>query len=181
METNEGGLEVVQRQGAWVIRMWWPSGPITGGPQRVTVEAAEGAPAAELARGVSTTVLRRLDIPGAVKEAEKAAPALEEGARKAIEQMEEAGRVAGALLSTEGVSVRYVALLAATYVQMTAMGTPRPADALARLIERRPETVKDHLKKARRDGLLTTVTGKAGGELTGKAREVLRGMREEKE
>jgi hypothetical protein len=38
--------------------------------------------------------------------------------------------------------------------------------------------VKDHLKRARRDGFLTTVAGKAGGELTDKAKAILEKMAE---
>ncbi|WP_234021667.1 hypothetical protein [Streptomyces sp. 351MFTsu5.1] len=172
MVANEGGFEVTQAQGAWVIRMWWPTGPITGGPQRITVEAAEGATARDVARGVSTTVLRRLDMAAAMKVAEKA-PELQQGREEVTAKVEKAGEAAGVLLADEGVSEPYLAMLAATYKTMADMGAPAPVPWLARLIDRRPETVKDHLKRARREGYLTTVAGKAGGELTDKATEML--------
>ncbi|MFE2041088.1 hypothetical protein ACFXAZ_09175 [Streptomyces sp. NPDC059477] len=172
MEANESGFEITQEQGAWVIRMWWPTGPITGGPQRITVESAQGAAARDVARGISTTVLRRLDLAAAMKLAESA-PELQQGMKEVTAKVEEAGSSAGMLLATEGVSETYLALLAATYKTMADSGAPAPVPWLARLIDRRPETVKDHLKRARREGYLTTVAGKAGGELTEKATEAL--------
>ncbi|MFP3992013.1 hypothetical protein U9R90_31975 [Streptomyces sp. E11-3] len=172
MEANESGFEITQGQGAWVIRMWWPTGPITGGPQRITVEAAEGAATRDVARGISTTVLRRLDMAAAMKLAEQA-PELQQGMKEVTAKVEQAGEAAGLLLADEGVSEPYLAMLAATYKTMADMGAPAPVPWLARLIDRRPETVKDHLKRARREGYLTTVAGKAGGELTDKATEIL--------
>ncbi|MGW7088847.1 hypothetical protein ACWGH2_35820 [Streptomyces sp. NPDC054871] len=177
MEADDSGFEITQQQGAWVVRMWWPVGPINGGPQRITIEAGEDAPAREVARGISTTVLRRLDVAAALKLAKQAPEAqrtLEEVGGK-LNEMGEAARLA---LEGEGVSERYLTLLAATYTAMADIGAPAPVRWLSRLIGRRPETVKDHLKRARRDGFLTTVAGKAGGELTDKAKAVLAEMAE---
>ncbi|GDY54216.1 hypothetical protein SVIO_048390 [Streptomyces violaceusniger] len=41
--------------------------------------------------------------------------------------------------------------------------------------DKRPETIRSHLKEARKRDLLTTVPGKAGGQLTTKAREITNG------
>lgn len=178
MDADETGFEITQHQGAWDIRMWWPSGPVTGGPQRIMIEKAQDAPARDVARGISTTVLRRLDLTEAVQTAQKAAPSLEEGAREITQTIEEAAKTAGRLLALEGVSAPYLVMLSAVYVQMASTGASRPVDWLAGLIERRPETVRDHLKKARRDGYLSSLAGKAGGELTDKATAVLDSMPE---
>ncbi|MGC2998603.1 hypothetical protein ACPF8X_09515 [Streptomyces sp. G35A] len=172
MEADDSGFEITQQQGAWVVRMWWPVGPINGGPQRITIEPAEDAPARETARGISTTVLRRLDV-GAALNLAKQAPEAQRTLDEVAAKLNEMGEAAGLALEGEGVSERYLALLAATYTAMADMGAPAPVPWLARLIGRRPETVKDHLKRARRDGFLTTVAGKAGGELTNKTRTVL--------
>ncbi|MER6255490.1 hypothetical protein ACFY0G_42765 [Streptomyces sp. NPDC001552] len=173
MREDESGFEITQQQGGWVIRMWWPAGPITGGPQRVTVEPAEDAAPRDIARGISTTVLRRLDLAAAVNLA-KMAPKAQETLETVTRELDAGGEVAGRLLASEGVSDRYLALLAATYAAMAESGAPAPVPWLARLIERRPETIKDHLKKARRDGYLGTVAGKAGGDVTDKAKAVLK-------
>jgi hypothetical protein len=174
MEANCSGFEVTQQQGPWVVRMWWPAGPIRGGPQRITIEAAEDAAQPDVTRGVSTTVLRRLDIAAALNIAQ-VAPSAQEAGQKVSRKLEEAGEKAGLLLGKEGVSERYLAMLSSAYKSMADSGAPAPVPWLARLIDRRPETVKDHLKRARRDGYLTTVAGKAGGELTQKAKAVLDG------
>ncbi|MER5303376.1 hypothetical protein [Streptomyces lasiicapitis] len=173
MEAHESGFELTQQQGAaWVIRMWWPTGPLTGGPQRITIEAAEGATPREVARGISTTVLRRLDLPAAMKLAEQA-PELQQAMTEVAEKREQLGLAAGRELASAGVSELYLALLAATYRVMADMGAPALIPWLARAIDRRPETVKDHLKRARREGYLTTIAGKAGGNLTDKTLSIL--------
>lgn len=138
----------------------------------MTVEAAEDTATRDVARGISTTVLRRLDLAAAMKLAEEA-PELQQGMEEVTAKVEEAGSSAGLLLANEGVSETYLAMLAATYKTMADLGAPAPVPWLARLIGRRPETVKDHLKRARREGYLTTLAGKAGGELTEKATETL--------
>ncbi|MYT33807.1 MULTISPECIES: hypothetical protein [unclassified Streptomyces] len=173
MKADESGFEITQEQGAWVIRMWWPPGPVNGGPQRITIESAEGAPARDVARGISTTVLRRLDLPGAVKMAAEMGPKGQEVMQGLTEAMQQAGDTAGALLESEGVSETYLAFLAAVYKSAADAGEAAPVQWLARRIKRSPETVKGHLKQARRDGFLTTIAGKAGGELTDKANAVL--------
>ncbi|MGV9278284.1 hypothetical protein [Streptomyces griseosporeus] len=177
MEADDSGFEITQQQGAWVVRMWWPVGPVNGGPQRITIEPDGDAPAREVTRGISTTVLRRLDVAAALalaKQAPEAQRTLEEVAGK----LNEMGEAAGLALEGEGVSERYLALLVVTYTAMADFGASAPIPWLARLIGRQPETVKDHLKRARRDGFLTTVAGKAGGELTDKAKAVFEEMTE---
>ncbi|MFG2141656.1 hypothetical protein [Streptomyces sp. NPDC048650] len=172
MRADESGFEIAQQHGGWVVRMWWPVGPITGGPQRVTVEPADDAEPRDVVRGISTTVLRRLDIAAAINLA-KMAPEAQQTLQDYAQRLSASAEAAGQLLAAEGVSKRYLATLAATYAAMADSGAPAPVPWLARLIERRPETIKDHLKKARRDGYLGTVAGKAGGELTDKAKAVL--------
>ncbi|RLV08466.1 hypothetical protein CTZ27_06595 [Streptomyces griseocarneus] len=175
MRADESGFEVSQQHGGWVVRMHWPPGPVTGGPQRMTVEPAEGAEPRDIVRGISTTVLRRLDIAAAMKLA-KMAPEAQQTLEEFAKRLNEAGEAAGHILATEGVSERYLVTLAATYTSMADGGAPAPVPWLARLIDRRPETIKDHLKKARRDGFLSTVAGKAGGELTAKSMAIIKSM-----
>ncbi|WP_326629766.1 MULTISPECIES: hypothetical protein [unclassified Streptomyces] len=175
MRADESGFEVTQQHGAWVVRMWWPAGPVAGGPQRIAVEQADDAPARDVARGISTTVLRRLDLAAALNLA-KVAPEAQRTLEDVTLKLNESGGVAGLLLANEGVSERYLAKLAVTYKGMADSGADAPVSWLARLIDRRPETVKDHLKKARREGYLGTLAGKAGGELTDKSKAVLEAM-----
>ncbi|MFE3763773.1 hypothetical protein ACFXPI_18695 [Streptomyces sp. NPDC059104] len=175
MRADENGFEIIQQQGGWVIRMWWPVGPITGGPQRMTVEPADDAEPRDVVRGISTTVLRRLDIAAAVNLA-KMEPEAQRTLEDVTRRWDASGEAARLVLAAEGVSERYLATLAVAYAAMAESGAPAPVPRLAQLIGRRPETVKDHLKKARRDGYLGTLTGKAGGEVTDRAKAVLDSM-----
>ncbi|MFI6638681.1 hypothetical protein [Streptomyces sp. NPDC050504] len=171
MEFSEG-LEINTFQGNWLVRMWWPPGAVAGGPQKIVVEAAPDAPPAEAARGISTTVLRRLDISEAVRRAQRLAPETEPW-RVETERLErEAGRTAR-LLGDTGVSEPYLARLCELYLDLARKGVPAPVPWLAERLERSPQTVRDHLKAARREGYMTALTGKAGGELTAKALAVL--------
>ncbi|MFF3466997.1 hypothetical protein [Streptomyces sp. NPDC002619] len=175
MRADESGFEIEQQQGGWTVRMWWPTGPVTGGPQRITVESAADASARDVARGISTTVLRRLDLAAALNLA-KMAPEAQSTLENRSKQLNEMGEAASLLLANEGVSERYLAMLASTYKAMADSGAVAPVRHLARLIGRQPETIKDHLKKARREGYLSTVAGKAGGELTEKTTKILESM-----
>ncbi|RLV10205.1 hypothetical protein CTZ27_02980 [Streptomyces griseocarneus] len=167
--TDQGiGTEVVQQQGAWTVRMWWPAGPISGGPQRVTIEAATGALLGDVARGISTTVLRGINPAAAAEQAQASAPAQE-----GVTDFAHRGAAVRTFLEREGVSPAYLVVLVSLYKDMADRGAKSLVRDLAAFVDRRPETVKAHLKQARRDGYLTTVAGKAGGELTAKARGVL--------
>ncbi|WP_433545065.1 hypothetical protein ACQPZG_07615 [Streptomyces sp. CA-294286] len=171
MESAEG-LEIGQFRGPWRITMWWPEGAVSGGPQKIVIEAEEDAPPGDVARGISTTVLRRLDLAGAVERARELAPTTppwqaERG------RLLDLVRLAARLLTDEGVSPRYLSVLCLTYRDLTDKGVQAPVPWLAEHLDRRSETVKDHLKKARRDGYLTSRAGRAGGALGDRAAEVL--------
>lgn len=169
MDEGVSGTEVVQHAGEWIIRMWWPTGPVTGGPQRVTVEAAEGAPARDVARGISTTILRQIDTASATRTAADVSASEQPG----TSDFEQRGRVVRVLLAQGGVSAAYLALLASLYQDMANTGAKALIPELAGFADRSPVTVKGHLQQARREGYLTGAHGKTGGKLTPKAREVL--------
>ncbi|MER5886194.1 hypothetical protein ABT160_20420 [Streptomyces sp. NPDC001941] len=171
-ESPGDGVEVGVFQGNWLVRMWWPEGAIAGGPQRLTVTAVEDAPPGEVRRGISSTVLRRLDIAGAVRRAQALAPQAPPW-RIASERLEDLATRTGDVLAAEGVSDRYLARLCGLYDDLARRGVRAPVPWLAERIGRSPQTVRDHLKAARRDGLMTALTGKSGGELTDRARVLL--------
>ncbi|MEU2513749.1 hypothetical protein [Streptomyces syringium] len=165
---RERGTEVVQQYDAWTVRMWWPEGPVTGGPQRITIEAADDAAPGEVSRGISTTVLRRADLVSAKAEARAVAPKTEgDDAPLAL-----LGPAVRSLLASEGVSPSYLVVLASIYTAMADSGATAFVPELSKYVGRSLETVRGHLKQARRDGYLTTVAGKAGGELTDEARAI---------
>jgi hypothetical protein len=151
--------------------MWWPNDQFDGGPQHVVVQPAPGAPARDVARGISTTVLRMINPAEAARQAaESQGDAATGPAGGAAQQL---GATARQFLADKGVSPAYLAVLAQAYSELADSGVKGIAPRLAELVGRRTETVKGHLKQARRDGYLTTVAGKAGGQVTDKARQIL--------
>ncbi|GAA0406443.1 hypothetical protein [Streptomyces luteireticuli] len=162
-------MEVVQQIDGWTVRLWWPEGPVRSGPRRITIEPADDAADGPASPGISTTTLRRIDLATAKAEAAETAPASGE----VLNPLEVYGPAAGSLLGDEGVSTRYLAVLALIYARLAATGSQAFVPRIAKTLYRRPETVRDHLKAARRQGYLTTVGRRAGGDLTAKAQAVL--------
>jgi hypothetical protein len=163
------GVEINERHGAWNVRMWWPAGGIEGGPQRVVIEAAADAAPRDVARGVSTTVLRSLNPAAtaerAARERSDADPA---GAAPRI------GSALPRLLDEHGVAGAYLAALATVYDELSRTGVRPLVPRLAELVGRSVPTVSGHLKQARKDGYLTaSVAGKPGGEPTSRSTEIL--------
>lgn len=70
----------------------------------------------------------------------------------------------------------FFARIAATYVQLAAESARAPATALARQLDRSPEQVREHLRVARKRGLLTSPGkgARASSDLTDKARQLLK-------
>lgn len=166
------GIEVVQEHDTWTVRLWWPAGAVTGGPQRIVIEPADGAPAGQVAQGIATTTLRRVDLAGAKLKAAEYAPAATDEAGP----LDRFGPAARRLLDDEGVSPSYLACLSKLYAAVADSGERAPGPQIAKCLGRPLETVRTHLKAARRDGYLTTVRGKAGGELTAKAHGILEAL-----
>lgn len=75
-----------------------------------------------------------------------------------------------------GRSDKSYAVLAALYIQFIDGGEARPVRAVASRLGMSEKTVQNHLYKAREKGFLTSRgRGRAGGQLTDKAKEILRG------
>ncbi|WP_251018909.1 sigma-70 region 4 domain-containing protein [Streptomyces sp. ISL-11] len=166
-------MEITQRVGAWIVRMWWPDGAVTGGPQQLWIEPAGDAANRDVLRGISTAVLRDFDLVGAVEKARAATTGPD--TRRQERDRELAGLTATAqtLFAKAGLSEEYLAVLAAMYRSIADSGEKALVPLIASQLGRPEQTIKNHLKRARKDGLLTAVAGKAGGELTEKATAIL--------
>jgi predicted component of type VI protein secretion system len=130
----------------------------------LTVQPREGATVEDIGPGISSTVLRRIDFAG-LSELWRAS----RDVGIAMDDLRAALRSA----ATQGVTDGYLALLSAAYVTLVQAGRPSVTVALADLVGRQPETIRQHLVRARNAGMLTSVRGAAGGQLTDKARSVL--------
>lgn len=142
--------------------MVWPTGD-QGGPHELHITPADNANPEDVAGGISSVLLRRINFQAAIRERQPTS----ETEKEAI------GGILRKLLAA-GISDTYLAMLANTYVRYVHRGQPALTDTLARMIGKRPDTVKQHLKRARQAGMLTTASGKAGGNTTQKADHIIR-------
>ena len=78
------------------------------------------------------------------------------------------------ILGRDGVSEGYLANLANVYVQLVRTGERSIAAKLAEITGRSPDTIKQHLHRVRKEKMLTSISGKAGGQLTQKAIDTIR-------
>jgi hypothetical protein len=169
MSTNRTAeLQMPIGETPWVAVFRWPEQAVHG-PWELVIRASADAPDADLVAGISSTVLRHVDFQAAAEQARKL--------RGLADQMEAADNTLRDALSRAArdphVTDQYLVMLAATYVALVGMGAQSVTARLADYTGRQPETVRQHLVRARRAGLLTTVRGKAGGELTDKAQALL--------
>src|SRR3954469_21834553 len=99
---SRAGIEIHRRIGSWKVTMWRPADSVGGGPQEIRIEPHEDGDPQEIARGLSSTVLRQIDTRSFVEMLD-AAPT---GIDQAVE--EEAGLLRGWLADApRGVTDRY--------------------------------------------------------------------------
>jgi hypothetical protein len=168
-----------QRIGPWQVLMNWPGDEDQGGPVSMTITPAADATDDELIGGLSSTWLRQIDFRAAREKwvlwrastpsitPEEAARHRAEATRFLAEQLQE-------ILARDGVSDGYLGYLAEAYTFLVRSGERSVAGKLAEMTGRSPDTMKQHLHRVRKAGMLTAVSGKAGGQLTDKAYEAIR-------
>lgn len=173
-------LNVTQEIGPWQVAMAWPRGADQGGPFWIDVRPNPSARPEDLAGGLSSTVLRKVDFRAAGEQWRALHDTSAEHRELVAGLGDDFGDVSHALRIgvADGLTDEYLALLAATYVAAVRLGRESVTQNLAEMVGRRPETIRAHLKAARAQGLLTSVKARAGGRLTEKAEEILRQMRE---
>lgn len=164
------GVEQVQRIGAWKVTLWLPLDSTSGNPREIRIEPHEDADPQEVARGITSTVLRQIDTAAF---ADEVAP-LAELAHAGQQKVENFRRELAGL--PKGVSDEYLAVISALYVRFVNLGRRAPAQDLELWTGTNQATLKGHLRSARQRGFLTKVEGKAGGQLTDKAIETLKGI-----
>lgn len=160
----------IHPHGAWNVVVEWPPGGGPRNPVSITIRSAPDADPQEIARGITTTVLRGIDIPAMV-----AARAEVDAEVDAWAEASELGPGELASLAAGGITDLYLATLARVYVNLVNQGNRAPAQQIARWGGVNSATLKGHLREARKRGLLTKVEGRAGGELTPKASRLLDG------
>lgn len=152
----------------WVVVMEWPAGVEDGGPARLVIEPIGKMPVG----GLSSTVLRQIDFRGGIEGLREqiAASAAREAEAKGLREFER-DQLRQAM--SDGVTRQYLALLAWHYVRAADRGQANINEYLAELVGKPVGTVRGHLIRARRDGLLSGTHGKKGGELSADASELV--------
>lgn len=165
----DSAIVVRQNVGPWKVVFRWPQGADQGGPMRMEIQPNPDATADELAAGLSSTVLRQIDFQAAAEEWRKLQPHAEKVTARRMERRSEKLRA----LVSQGLTDEYLAHLAEAYVYLVRTGERSVAGKLAEMTGKSPDTVKQHLKRVRKAEMLTTVSGKAGGQLTDRAADLL--------
>ncbi|MFE6923975.1 hypothetical protein ACFVAV_23320 [Nocardia sp. NPDC057663] len=144
------------------VTMEWPDGSTQGGPQRLTVEPVD--PTASPVGGISSTLLRDINFRDAVESIRQGAGAAHKPNPK---------RLRAAL--AEGITDKYLALVAAEYIHAVESGQKHPTKYLGDLLGKSAATVRGHLWQAKDEsrGIMTGRPGTAGGVLTDKGRALL--------
>lgn len=167
-----GVPSVTQQIGPWVVTYSWPKDADQGGPWAVTITPSPDATDNEVAGGIASTLVRQIDFRAAGEEWRAKSEHI-------AERDERIGKRQSAELRSlvaNGITDEYLATLAQTYVRLVMTGEKSIVRRLAELVDKSPETIKIHLKEARKRDLLTTVKGRAGGHLTSKSRQILDGL-----
>lgn len=157
-------MVTVETPEGWKITMAW--GPLHGGPQRLLVEPLDPANPPE--GGISQTLLRELNFQSTLATLRGVHAMAEHGGAwqaKADAKLRE--------VSAEGLSDRFLSLFAWHYVSRVDSGESGVPAAIADVLGKSVPTVKAYVGHARRRGLLTGKSSRAGGELTDKAEQIL--------
>ncbi|WP_167097112.1 hypothetical protein [Mycobacterium sp. DL592] len=161
----------------WTAELAWREGQYQGGPASIWIRPTDDD-APPLA-GLSSTVLRKLDFQQAKVDllAGVAARPHSWAKRKPVDE-DDLDFLR--LLLAKGVTEDYLALLSEHYVRRVQDGKPKPVERLANELGRPLQTVRGHLWKARKAGLLEGSAGRKGGILTADAMSVLQRLTRDK-
>lgn len=153
----------------WVVVMEWPDGVEDGGPARLVIEPVGRMPVG----GLSSTVLRQIDFRSAIDKFRDQVAVSRSRAEIDVAKLKQFERDQLRSALSGGVTPTYLALLSYEYVRATERGQANINDYLAELVGRPVGTVRGHLIRARRDGLLSGTHGKKGGELSEEAEDLI--------
>lgn len=155
----------------WVAEMQWPEGETQGGPAVLVIYPSD--PDACPPGGLSQTVLRDVDFNWA---RDRLRASLANSKRWERARQRSTDKLTGLLVehaASGAITPEYLTLLSRLYIDAVKRGQDKPLDYLAELTNKSPAAIKNHLWQATRKGLLERSPGRAGGQITDKARTVL--------
>ncbi|WP_167152469.1 Rrf2 family transcriptional regulator [Streptomyces sp. MBT27] len=165
-------ITVQQVIGRWRVSFAWkPDADPGSGPHRMQVDPVAGYNPDPV--GVSSTVMRQIDFRRAGELFRLSLPDAEQANEETRAQWVESSGTALRDAASKGVTDLYLALLADTYVRLVQVGERSVTATLADMAAKKPDTIRTHLKEARKRDLLSSIPGKAGGRLTKAARDLI--------
>lgn len=153
----------------WVAVMEWPDGATDGGPSKLIIKPLDKMPVG----GLSSTVLRQIDFRSAIETFREHIAESARHSQVAPDAVRAFERKQLRSALSEGITDRYLAMLAFEYVRATERGQSNINDYLADLVGKPVGTVRGHLIRARRDGLLSGTHGRKGGSLSPEAHNLV--------
>ena len=150
----------------WTAEMSWDDED-RNGPSELKVRLTD--PRKRPSGGISQTVLREIDLAGAVSLV-RAIPE-GDGVPQEIDWEKTGAKLID--LSAGGINDNDEYLAALSWAYSSAANSPKPVEKLAEVTGKSIATIKSHLWHATRNGFLERSPGRAGGAVTVKAVEVL--------
>lgn len=149
----------------WIAIMKWPDDVTDGGPAQLIIKPIGKMPVG----GLSSTVLRQIDFRSAIEMHRDQAAESARHNRVDPEAMRAFERKQLRSALSEGVTKTYLAMLAFEYARAVDRGQSNINDYLSELVGKPVGTVRGHVIRARKEGLLTGSHGKKGGSLSPEA------------
>lgn len=155
----------------WVCEMHWPEGETQGGPAVMVIRPAD--PDGYPAGGISQTLLREVDFKAALDTLRRQLAFSKRWDKARVSSREKLHSRLLDHAEVREVTDTYLALLARAYVAAVSDGQEKPLEYLAELTGKSYATIKNHLWKATRLGLLERSPGRVGGKITPKAARLI--------
>lgn len=168
LASDEEGSTITELLGdGWVVDFFWARGFHRGGPTRITVRA-QADKKADLARGITSDVLRSVPLAQALEKVQLIRPHVESFERR-VAGLKETVRVGRA-----GREDLFYARLAREYLRLLDEGARAPIRALAEAYGVSVETMRARIKEARSGrALIAGPPGRQADRLTAKAQRLL--------
>lgn len=171
------GFEHREDLGDWEAVLWWPPAS-GGGPAEIAIRARPGADPEVVARGITTGTLRSIPVTRITEEMHRRVRKVKDDAGPSLEDMARRIRDAVELEPRPGRKGRpdaFFADVAAMYAWYVELHYPNPVRMLAEACGLTWKAAARWVRLARVKGFLTAAAGgRPGGELTDKARALLR-------
>lgn len=166
-----------QLDDGWDIDFVWKEGDYKGGPVSLWIRPVD--PEKPPPGGLSSTVLRNIDFREAKDGLLKSLERDPHGWRGSPEKQNQREQERLERLSHQlarGIIPEYLALLSSEYIQRVQNGQPKPVERLAADLGIPLQTLRGHLWRARKQGLLEGSPGRKGGTLSTEAMTILQRM-----